>query len=96
MVMLIGMALLLAFWLFGWLLVLGTGFGTIMGALAGCGRITGVGIGGAKGCGGGAVAVWQQHFHRQNPSANRQMAAPIMAAGEVKAQCASGVLSWSS
>ncbi len=94
--MLMGMALLLAFRLMGCLLVLCTGFGIVRGALAGCGKITVVGIGGAEGCGGGTVVVLQQHFQRQNPSANRQMAAPIMAAGDVKAQCASDVLSWSS
>ncbi len=94
--MLMGMALLLAFRLMGCLLVLCTGFGLVMGALAGCGRITGVSIGGAEGCCGCSVVDRQQHFHRQNPSANRQMAAPIMAAGDVKVQCASGVLSWSS
>ncbi len=44
----------------------------------------------------GALAGDDQHYKRQAPRANRQMAAPIMAAGEVKAQWASGVLSWSS
>ena len=94
--MLMGMALLLAFWLMGCLLVLGTRFGIVRGTLTGCSNITGVGIGGAEGCGGGAVVVRQQHFQRQNSSGKRQMAAPIMAASDVIAQCASGVLSWSS
>ncbi len=94
--MLMGMALLLAFRLIVCLLVLCTRFGIVRGSLAGCGMITGVGIGGAEGCGGGTVVVRQQHFQRQNPSANRQMAPPIMAAGDAKAQCASCVLSWSS
>ncbi len=92
--MLMGMALLLAIQLMGCLSVLCTGFGIVRGALAGCGNITGVGIGGAEGCSGGVVVVWQQHFQRQNPIANRQMAAPIMAAGDVNVQCSSGVLSW--
>ncbi len=89
----IGIALLLAFQLIGWLLMLGTGFNIVMGALAGCGMITGIGIIGAEGCGGGVAVFRQQHFHRQKPSVNKQMAALIMAAGDVKAQCASGVLS---
>ncbi len=91
--MLMGIVLLLAFRVMGCLLVLCTRVGLVMGALAGCGSITGVGISGAEGCSGCTVGDRQQHFHRQTPSANRQMAAPIMAAGDVKVQWESSVLS---
>ncbi len=48
--MLIGMALLvLAVRLLGCLLVLGTGFGIVLGGLAGCGGKVGISIGGAEG-----------------------------------------------
>jgi hypothetical protein len=93
--MLIGMALLPLAARF-LLLFLGARVCAVLGALAGCGARTASGIGGADGCGCGVFWDLRQHFQRQMPIAKIQMAAPIMAAGEVKAQCASGVLSWSS
>ncbi len=95
MVMLMGMALLhlvprllLSFFC--------AGMGAVLGAVAGCGTMIGISIGGAEGLGVGSSLVWQQHFQRQRPIAKMQMAAPIMVAGEVKAKCKSGVWSWSS
>ncbi len=89
---LIGMAMLP---LVDRLLFLGARVGAVLGAFAGCCARMASGIGGAEGCGCGASWVRQQHLQRQRPTAKMQTASPIMAAGEVKAQCASGVLSWS-
>jgi hypothetical protein len=46
---------------------------------------------GAEGVGVGVSLARQQSLQRQMPMAKLQMFAPIMAAGEVKAQCGSGV-----
>jgi len=49
----------------------------------------GIGIGGAKGTGWitvVVVVVQQQHLQKQKPIPRRQMAAPIIAAGDVKIQ----------
>jgi hypothetical protein len=67
--------------------------GADLEALAGCGAMVGIGIGGAEGCSGVTSLVRQQHFQRQAPRAKMQLAALIIAAGEVNAQCASGTLS---
>ncbi len=63
---------------------------------------TGAGIGGAEGAGWMTVVMFevrQQHLHRRYPTPSRQMAALIMAAGEVKVQwdsCLPFWLRWSS
>jgi hypothetical protein len=94
-VMLMGMALLpLVARLL--LLFFGVGMGAILETVAGCGARTGIAIDGAEGLGIGSSQVRQQHFQWQMPMVKMQMAAPIMAAGEVNAQCKFGVLSWSS
>jgi hypothetical protein len=66
--------------------VLLAGFWTGAGATAGCGVITDISIGGAEVVGVGVSLARQQSFQMQKPMAKVQIAAPIMAAGEVKAQ----------
>ncbi len=83
--MLIGMALLL------WsaqLLLTGfwTGAGAVHGAAAGCVQWLA--------SAGGSSLVRRQNFERQMPTAKMQIAAPIIAAGDVKAQCRSRFLGW--
>ncbi len=78
------------------LVVFCAGMGTVLGAVAGCGVITGIGIGGAEGLGVGLSLVWRQHFQRQMPMAKMQISVQIMVAGKAKAQCKSGIWSKSS
>jgi hypothetical protein len=85
MEMLMGMAMLLhtarllavGFW---------PGACATQGATAGCGLMAYIGMGGAEGV-GIRVSLDQQKDHQmQMPMAKVQMATPIMAAGDVKAQ----------
>jgi hypothetical protein len=46
-----------------------TRMGAVLGAVAGCGTMIGISIGGAEGLGVGSSLVWQQHFQRQRPIA---------------------------
>ncbi len=78
------------------LLFFGAGVGAVLCVVAECGNRAGIGIGAADGLSIRSSLVLQQHFQRQMTVAKRQMATPIMAAGEVKAQCESCALSWSS
>ncbi len=85
MVMLMGITLLLrtawgltaSFW---------TGAGVAFGTATGCGVMACIGMGGAEGVGIGFSLDWQQILQMHIPMAKVQMAAPIMAAGNVKAQ----------
>jgi len=89
MVMLIGILLLL--WATRLLLAgFWTGAGAVLGVTAGCRAMADISWGGAEDVGVGVSLAQQQSLQRQMPTAKVQMAAPIMAAGEVKAQCGSG------
>jgi len=74
--------LLVGFW---------TGAGAALVVTAGCGVMADIDICGAKGVGVGVSLARQQSFQMQKPMAKVQVATPIMATGEVKAQWGSGV-----
>ncbi len=85
MVMLIGIALLLcmarvltAFFYIG--------AGLALGAAAGCGAMACIGMGSAEGVGVRGSLGQRQIFQMQTQMVNVQMAAPIMAARDVKDQ----------
>jgi hypothetical protein len=89
--MLIGITLLLCT---AWLLTAGflTGAGAAIGVAAGCGLMACIGMGGAEGVGIGRDFLDRQQILQMHmPMAKVQMAVPIIAAVEVKAQCRSGV-----
>jgi len=66
------------------------GAGAGFGVTAGWGSITRSNMGGADGTGVSGPLDWQQIFQMQSPTAKVRRAAAIMAAGDVKAHCASG------
>jgi hypothetical protein len=63
-----------------------TGVIAARGAATGGGVMACIGMGGAEGVGIGASLNWQQSLQMHMPTANVQMAALIMAAGDVKAK----------
>ncbi len=73
-----------------------TGAGAVTGVAAGCFVMTCISIGGADGVGVSGSLDRQQIFQMHNPTTKVQIAAAIMAAGDVKAQCGSGTCMWPS
>jgi len=84
-----GMALFLAFRSVAVPLILGPWFWVFRMGPGSWTGAAGIGIGGAKGTGWITVivvVVQQQHLQKQKPIPSTQMAAPIIAAGDVKIQ----------